>query len=72
MLLANAFLVSTDLEVPSHIVTQSNKAFVVTPAQRRDLDILHLFNNDKRAYVAPYSIQNFSEIGLKEYGVYPG
>merc|ERR1712110_1411352 len=38
----------------------------------RELDILQLFNNDRRAGVAPYSIQNVAEIGLKDYGVYPG
>ena len=36
------------------------------------IDILQMFNNDKRAGVAPYSIQNVAEIGLKDFGVYPG
>lgn len=40
--------------------------------QLRELDILQLFNSDRRAHVAPYSIQNVAEIGLKDYGVYPG
>ena len=31
-----------------------------------------MFDSDKRAGMAPYSIQNFAEIGLKDYGVYPG
>ena len=31
-----------------------------------------MFNNDKRAGVAPYSIQNVADVGLKDFGVYPG
>ena len=34
--------------------------------------ILGLFNSDKRADGAPFSIQNVAEIGLKDYGIYPG
>ena len=36
------------------------------------IDILTMFNNDKRAGVAPFSIQNVAEVGLKDFGVYPG
>ena len=66
MLLANAFLASPELEIPARIV----KADV--QQKNRPIDILTLFNNDKRASVAPYSIQNVAEVGLKEFGVYPG
>ena len=31
-----------------------------------------LFDNDKRGYEAPFGIQNIAEVGLKEFGVYPG
>lgn len=36
------------------------------------IDIISLFDNDRRAGVAPYSIQNVAELGLKDFGVYPG
>jgi hypothetical protein len=31
-----------------------------------------LFGNNKRGGQAPFGIQNISEVGLKEFGVYPG
>mmetsp|Transcript_370 Transcript_370/g.546 ORF Transcript_370/g.546 Transcript_370/m.546 type:complete len:94 (-) Transcript_370:957-1238(-) len=71
MLLANALHASKELEIPSKL-TCYNSVSIESAAQRREVDILNLFNNDKRASMAPYSIQNTAEIGLKEFGVYPG
>ena len=62
MLIANA-LSASRLEIPT--VSQAD-------LQNRVIDILGLFNNDKRAGVAPFSIQNVAEVGLKDFGVYPG
>ena len=36
------------------------------------VDILALFDNDVRGKGAAFSIQNIAEVGLKEFGVYPG
>ena len=71
MLIANALNVSKQLEIPSKLVYY-NGVRIESDTQRREIDILNLFNNDKRASMAPYSIQNTSEVGLKAFGVYPG
>ena len=60
MLLANSILASgPDLDI-------------IPNGQGRVIDILRMFNNDKRAGVAPFSIQNVADVGLKDFGVYPG
>jgi hypothetical protein len=38
----------------------------------RQVDIQYLFGNNKRGGQAPFGIQNISEVGLKDFGVYPG
>jgi len=73
MLVANA-LRKSDVAIPSKIVsyTATKSSQPLTQSEKRDIDILNLFNNDKRAGVAPYSIQNVADVGLKDFGVYPG
>ena len=39
---------------------------------KRAIKILSLFNNDRRGDMAPFSIQNVAEVGLRDYAVYPG
>ena len=69
MLIANS-LVKSNIQIPRG---DYGDATMGLPEEKiRELDILRLFNSDKRAHVAPYSIQNVAEIGLKGYGVYPG
>ena len=51
MLIANALL-QTELEIPSHIINYRS----VDLRHKKVLDILNLFNNDKRGVVAPFSI----------------
>ena len=68
MLIANALRSSNELEIPCKL----GNLGVKNDPRKREIDILSLFNNDKRASVAPYSIQNVAEVGLKEFGVYPG
>jgi hypothetical protein len=34
--------------------------------------VISLFSNEVRGADSPYSIQNVAEIGLKDYGVFPG
>ena len=70
MLVANALMRST-LEMPRR-PQQPTSSVPLSESQKRVIDILALFDNDKRAGVAPYSIQNVAELGLKDFGVYPG
>lgn len=70
MLLANALKRSTS-EIPSR-AQKPISAKPLSEDQKREINILAYFDNDKRAAVAPFSIQNVSEIGLKDFGVYPG
>ena len=69
MLIANS-LMQSNLEIPQG--KYKDEGLGLNPKKQRELDILQLFHNDRRANVAPYSIQNVAEIGLKDYGVYPG
>ena len=72
MLVANA-LRKSDVAIPSKVVSYTaTKSLPLTQSEKRDIDILNLFHNDKRAGVAPYSIQNVADVGLKDFGVYPG
>ena len=66
MLLANSMLASgSDLQLIPNGLGKTDR-------ENRAIDILRMFNNDKRAGVAPYSIQNVADVGLKDFGVYPG
>ena len=66
MLLANSMLASgPDLQLVPNGPGKIDR-------ENRAIDILRLFNNDKRAGVAPFSIQNVADVGLKDFGVYPG
>ena len=40
--------------------------------EERQIDIQLLFGNNKRGEQASFGIQNISEVGLKDFGVYPG
>lgn len=70
MLLANALMLSSELPIPER--PGASTGGVLNESKRRVLDILALFNNDKRGGVSPYSIQNVAGLGLKDFGVYPG
>lgn len=50
----------------------ANSISVGRGEQQRQVDIRKLFNNDMRGMEAPLGIQNIAEVGLKEFGVYPG
>lgn len=45
---------------------------LVVGERHKDKKILELFHNNKRGSKAQYSIQNVVELGLKDYGIYPG
>jgi len=72
MLIANTLL-NSDIKVsaPSSFPAASGYD-KLNDRQKRVMNILSLFNSDKRAGVAPFSIQNVAEVGLKDFGVYPG
>jgi len=40
--------------------------------EREGIDAQFLFGNNRRAREAPFGIQNIAEVGLKDFGVYPG
>ena len=69
MLIANS-LVQSGLEIPQG--KYQDKGLGLNNIKQRELDILQLFHSDRRSQIAPYSLQNVAEIGLKDYGIYPG
>ena len=70
MLIANA-LVKSGLEIESHVHNVISSV-PLDDRQKSVIDILNLFNSNKRGGMSPFSIQNVAEIALKDYSVYPG
>jgi hypothetical protein len=70
MLIANALVMGAGMWWSETGLTSHN--VYLKAKEEKITEILSLFNNDVRGATAPYSIQNVAEIGLKDYGIFPG
>ena len=70
MLIANALLMGAGMWWSESGISASNVH--LKAKEEKIKEILALFNNDVRGAGSPYSIQNVAEIGLKDYGIFPG